>query len=79
MSTPWRKRLFFALNCTPPGALTRLHFSFQTLGSRHALSLTFSRLLPLFWAGANLTTCRLCFWLRLCMKLCPKNTASWSQ
>ena len=79
MSTPWRQRLIFALNCTPPGTLTRLHFSFQTLGSGPAPSLTFSRLLPLFWTGANLTTCRLCTRLRLCMKLWSKNTASWSQ
>ena len=47
---------------------TKLHSASQTLGSRPALSLTFSRLLPLFWAGANLATCR----LRLCMKLWPK-------
>ena len=69
MSNPCRQRLISALNCTPPGTLTRLHSSFQTLGSRPALSPTFSRLLPLLWAGANLTTCRLCIRLGLCMKL----------
>ena len=29
---PWRLRLISALNCTPPGTLTRFHFSFHTLG-----------------------------------------------
>ena len=38
MSTPSRQRLTMALNCTPPGTQTRLHSSFQTLGSRPALS-----------------------------------------
>ena len=59
MSIPWRQRLISALNCTPPGTLTRLHFSVQTPGSRPALSLTFSRLLPLLWAGATLASFRL--------------------
>ena len=76
---PWRQRLLIALNCTPPGTQTRLHSSFQTLGSRPALSLTFSRLLSLFWAGANLATCRLCIRLRMCVKLWSKNTAFWIQ
>ena len=58
MSTPWRQRHTSALDCTPPGTLTWLHFSFRTLGSRTALSLTSSRLLPLFWACASLTTFR---------------------
>ena len=57
------------------GYLARLHISFRTLGSR-----SFSQgLLPLFWAGANLATCRLCTRLRLCMKLRPSNTAPRSQ
>ena len=38
MSTPWRQRLVFALNCTPPGTLTRLHSSFQTLNTWPALT-----------------------------------------
>ena len=79
MSTPLRQRLKGALNCTPPGTQTSLHSSFQTLGSRPALSLTFSRLLPLLWAGANLATCHLCTRLSLCMKLWSKNTAFWIQ
>ena len=69
MSIPWWQRLILALNYTPPGTQTWLHSSFQTPGSRPAPVLTFSRHLLLFWAGANLTTCRLCIWLRL-------NTAS---
>ena len=65
MSTPLR--LMCALNYSPPGTQTRLHSSFQTLGSPPALSLSW--LLPLLWAGANLATCHLCTHLRLCMKL----------
>ena len=47
------------------------------LGSRPALSLTSSRLLPLLWAGANLATCHLCTRLRLCTKLWSEDTAFW--
>ena len=44
-----------------------------------ARSLTFPRLLKLFWEGANITTSRLCIRLRLCVELWPENIASWSQ
>ena len=73
------QRLVLALNYTPPGTQIRLHSSFWTLGSRPALSLTFSRLLPLLWAGANLATCHLCTRLWLCTKLWSKNTALFSK
>ena len=33
MSTPMRQRLILAFLYTPPGTQTRLHPSFQTLGS----------------------------------------------
>ena len=46
MSPPLRQQLVSALHCTPPGSLTQLHSSFQTLASRPALSLTFSRRQP---------------------------------
>ena len=69
MSTPLRQRLTLTLNCTLSVTQTRLHSSFQTLGSRRALSLTSSRLLPLLSAGANLARCHLYMRLKLCMKL----------
>ena len=54
MATPLRQRLVWALNYIPPGTQTGLLSSVQTLGSRTALSLTFSRLSSKLWAGANL-------------------------
>ena len=65
MSSPMRQRFTLALNCTPPGTQTRLHSSFQTLGSQPALSPTFSRLLPPLWAGANHATREPADWVRL--------------
>ena len=50
MSSPLRHRLTLALNCTPPGAQTRLHSCGQilgSLGSLPALKPTYSRLSPL--------------------------------
>ena len=73
------QRLILVSNCTPLGTQTRLHSSFQILASQPALSVTFSRLLPLLWAGANLATCHLYTRLRLCTKLWSKNTTFWIQ
>ena len=65
MSMPWQQ--WFTLHSAryPDPA----PFQLPDTRQRAAPSLTFSRLLPPFRAGANLTTRRLCIRLRLCMKL----------
>ena len=55
------------------------HFILQIPSSWPAPSPTFSRLSLLFLAGASLIALRLCIRLRQCMKLWPKNIATWSQ